>query len=256
MSIPKIIHYCWLGGNEKPECVKKCISSWRKYCPDYEIKEWNESNLDIKMNLYTAQAYEARAWGFVPDYLRLWIVYTYGGIYLDTDVQIVKSFDKLLEQNVFMGFEDEEHVNLGLGFGACQGNALLKRHMEMYETISFINEDGSFNRTPSPYYTTELLKSFGLKQCDGEIQDVVGANVYPPEYFCPKSFKTGMTNVTKETYSIHQFDASWYSEEEQKKKLQYWKEARRDYWIHFPNRIVRKIFGDKRIDDLKKILGR
>lgn len=254
MAIPKIIHYCWLGGNPKPESVQKCIASWKKYCPDYEIKEWNESNLNISINEYTRQAYEAKAWGFVPDYLRLWIVYTYGGIYLDTDVQMVRSFDPLLNEKGFAGFEDDEHVALGLGFGAEAGNPIIAELMHAYDTLQFVNEDGSLNRTPSPQYSIETMKRLGLCSNDGTIQRIDSFACYPPEYFCPKSFATGMLRLTKNTFSIHQFDASWYTKEEQAQKLNYWKAARKDYWLHLPNRLVRKILGNERTEKLKKFL--
>lgn len=254
MSIPKVIHYCWLGGNPKPESAQKCIASWRTYCPDYEIKEWNESNLDISANVYTRQAYEAKAWGFVPDYLRLWIVYTYGGIYLDTDVQMVRNFDPLLNEAGFCGFEDDEHIAFGLGFGAEAGNRLLERQMHTYDGLRFVNEDGSLNRTPSPVYTTAVMKAAGFRFNDGTVQRIDGFACYPPEYFCPKSFATGILKLTKHTFSIHQFDASWYSEEEQTQKRRYWKEAKKDYWIHLPNRIARIVLGDKMVEKLKGLI--
>ena len=256
MSIPKIIHYCWLGGNPKPDSVLRCIDSWRKYCPDYEIREWNESNLDISMNEYTRQAYEAKAWGFVPDYLRLWIVYTHGGIYLDTDVQIIRSFDPLLKEKGFAGFEDDEHIALGLGFGAEAENPMIAKQMAVYDGLRFRNEDGSYNRTPSPQYSTELMKQLGLHPNNGSVQYIDGFACYPPEYFCPKSFQTGMMKLTKNTFSIHQFDASWYSEEEQALKKKYWRDAQIDYWLHLPHRIGRKLLGDRLYERIKRVFGR
>lgn len=256
MAIPKIIHYCWFGKKEKPKSVVKCIESWKKYCPDYEIREWNENNLDINTNLYSKQAYEAKAWGFVPDYFRLWIIYVYGGIYLDTDVQIVRSFDSLLDTNGFCGFEDNEHISLGLGFGAEAGNKLIAELMQVYNKLLFFNEDGSLNRIPSPVYSTMIMKEKGLKENNGTIQYIDGFACYPPEYFCPKSFQTGILKLTKNSFSIHQFDASWYTEEEQKMKKKYWRAEKIDYWRHFPNRLIRKIFGDKNIDKLKEFLGK
>lgn len=256
MAIPKIIHYCWLGGNPKPESVLRCIDSWKKNCPDYEIREWNESNLDISANAYTRQAYEAKAWGFVPDYLRLWIVYTCGGIYLDTDVQMVRSFDPLLENKAFAGFEDETHVALGLGFGAEAGNPAILAQMRAYDGLCFINEDGTYNRTPSPQYSTEVLTRMGLQPHNGAVQQLEHITCYPPEYFCPKSFRTGMMKLTKNTFSIHQFDASWYSEEEQAQKKKYWRDAQIDYWLHLPHRLGRKLLGDERYEKIKRILGK
>lgn len=254
MAIPKIIHYCWFGGKEKPTNVLRCIESWRKYCPDYIIKEWNESNLNIKENQYTRQAYEAKAWGFVPDYLRLWIIYNYGGIYLDTDVQIVKSFDSLLSLKAFAGFEDSKYVNLGQGFGAEKYFKLLKFHMDLYEHLIYRNEDDTYNRKPSPQYTTDFLKNYGLQPNNGMIQNIDGLTIFPQEYFCPKDFRTGITKITKATYSIHQFDASWYSPEEQKQRRLWERAARRDYWIHTPNRVVKLLMGEKKYEKLKEIL--
>ena len=260
MSIPKIIHYCWLGGNPKPESVHKCIASWQKYCPDYEIKEWNESNLDITSNDYTRQAYEAKAWGFVPDYLRLWIVYTHGGIYLDTDVQMVRSFDPLLNEKGFAGFErdtaDENgmFVNFGQGFGAEAGNPIIYEHMRLYDHLNYKNADGTFNRLASPHYTTRVLSAHGMDRKRNAPQKLDHITIYSDDYFCPKSFATGMVKKSGNTYSIHQFDGSWYSEEEQIMRAQWEKDAKKDYWIHLPNRVLMKILGDKQYERLKRFL--
>ena len=262
MSIPKIIHYCWLGGNEKPESVLNCIDSWRKFCPDYEIKEWNEKNLNIAINAYTEEAYNAKAWGFVPDYLRLWIIYNHGGIYLDTDVQVIRSFDSLIESKGFAGFEkgteDENgyYVNFGQGFAAEKYNPLIKAHMEMYENLHFLLSDGSLNKIASPHYTTDVLVDFGLNRKLNSKQDLDYFTIYSDDYFCPKSFATGLVKKTENTYSIHQFDGSWYSEEEQLQRIQWEKAARKDYYLHIPNRCLRKILGDKWYEKLKLFLKR
>lgn len=262
MAIPRIIHYCWLGGKEKPQNVMKCIDSWKKYCPDYEIREWNEDNLDITANFYTKQAYDARAWGFVPDFLRLWIIYTYGGIYLDTDVQIVRSFDPLLNYPAFAGFEkgtaDERgnYVNFGQGFGAEAGNEVIGSHMKIYNDLMYRLPDGSFNRIASPHYTTDILEKYGLNRKENKVQNLGEIVVFPNDYFCPKSFATGMIQKTSNTFSIHQFDGSWYSEEEQEQRRQWEKAARRDYWLHLPNRLARKILGERNIDKIKEYLGK
>ena len=259
MSIPKIIHYCWLGGAPKPDSVMRCIESWKKHCPDYEIREWNETNLDISINEYTRQAYEAKAWGFVPDYLRLWIVYNYGGIYLDTDVQIVRSFDPLLCEKGFAGFErgtaDENgfFVAFGLGFGAVAKNPVLKKHMDLYDSICFRNDDGTLNRLASPHYTTSVLVECGLDRKQNTVQELEYITIYPDDRFCPKSFATGIVQRSKNTYSIHQFDGSWYSVAEQEQRQMWEKEARRDYWLHFPHRIGRKILGNTNYEKLKRL---
>lgn len=283
--IPKVIHYCWLGGKPLPESAKKCIESWQRFCPDYEIRRWDESCLDFSLNAYCQQAYEEQAWGFVPDYLRLWIVYTYGGIYLDTDVQVLKSFDPLLEQEGFCGFEQpaeppadgvETHagtsegaagsgsdaplmyVNFGQGFGAVAGNPLLKAHMDCYENLSYRNPDGTPNRVASPTYTTQVLVDAGLDRTSNTIQHLPGMTVYPYDYFCPKSFETGLVQVTEHSYSIHQFDASWYSADEQAAKQARWSQAqhdaRRAAVLKPAKRVLRAVMGQERYDRFRKNL--
>lgn len=210
--IPKIIHYCWFGGKEKPEGVKKCIDSWKKYCPDYEIIEWNESNYDVSKNKYMYEAYQAKKWGFVPDFARLDIIYENGGIYLDTDVEIIKSLDSLLDNKCYMGFEDGVHVNPGLGFGAVKHNVMIKKIMdEIYGSLSFLNADNTYNTIPSPNYNTKFLLKHGLKQ-NNTLQNVSGITIYPTEYLCPKDYNTFKIQTTNNTYSIHHFDMSWVSD--------------------------------------------
>lgn len=221
--IPKIIHYCWFGGNPIPEEYNKYIESWKKHCPDYEIIEWNESNYDITKANYMREAYEAKKWGFVPDYARLDIIYNHGGIYLDTDVELIGNLDNLLDNEAFAGFEDEKHIALGLGFGAIKGHQTIKAMRDFYENISFFNEDGSCNLTPSPQYQTEFMRKQGLVQ-NGEKQTICGITIYPAEYFCPKDYNTDKLNITDNTYSIHHFSASWFDEKsqnERKKSLRY-----------------------------------
>ena len=259
--IPKVIHYCWFGGGPKPKSVLRCIDSWKKYCPDYEIIEWNESNIDVSMNLYTKQAYEAKAWGFVPDYLRLWIIYNYGGIYLDTDVQVVRSLDNLLQHKSFVGFEAGDiesglYVALGLGFGAEPKTEFLKKHMELYDSLRFQNIDGTYNRLPSPTYTTNLLIESGLNRFSDSIQMCGDVTVYPTDYFCPKRLDTGLTKLTPNTYSIHQFDASWFDDSQIRYKKDRWKKERVHYWVHLPNRVLCSLLGKERYEKLKKILKR
>lgn len=215
MSIPKIIHYCWVGGKPKPQSVLYCIESWKRRCPDYEIREWNESNYDFTKNEYMRQAYEAKKWGFVPDYARLDIVYEYGGIYLDTDVEMLRSFDELLEQDGFMGFENtgdgEYFVNCGHGFGAVPHHEVIRTARDLYDTISFLNADGTPNLLASPHFTTQTLREFGLVQ-ENRDQQLPGMTVYASDVLCPKNFRTGKIKKTPRTVSIHHFTASWVDE--------------------------------------------
>ena len=218
--IPKKIHYFWIGGNPKPDSVLFCIESWKKFCPDYEIIEWNESNYDFTKNEYMRQAYEAKKWGFAPDYGRLDVIFQYGGIYLDTDVEVIKNMDHLLENKVFMGFdrtvEKEKFVACGLGFGAEPGAAILKEMMEVYENVSFIDEDGRFNLLPSPHYSTKCLARHGLQNEDCD-QLIDGVMVYASDVLCPKSYNTGQIKLTDRTVSIHHFDATWQDAAQKRK---------------------------------------
>jgi hypothetical protein len=210
IKIPKIIHYCWFGGSDMPDKNIKCIDSWKKYCPDYEIKRWDETNYDINKNLYMKQAYEAKKWAFVSDYARLDIIYNFGGIYLDVDVEIIKNLDPLLENEAFMGFESTQFVALGLGFGAIKGNIHIGKMIDIYNKMLFLNQDGTYNMTTIPVISTEYLEKIGLVR-NGNKQTVDNILVLSTDYLCPKEFETGKININKNTYSIHHFDASWLS---------------------------------------------
>lgn len=213
--IPKIIHYCWVGNAPKPKSVLYCIESWKKFCPDYEIREWNESNYDFSKNLYMKQAYEAKKWGFVPDYARLDIVYEHGGIYLDTDVELIKGFDEMLKLHAFMGFENtgdgEYFVNCGHGFGAEPHHEIIGAARDLYEHIPFINDDKTYNLLPSPHYTTQVLRKYGLVQ-ENRDQKLSDMMIYASDVLCPKNFRTGNIQKTDRTISIHHFTASWMDE--------------------------------------------
>ena len=213
--IPKIIHYCWFGGNPLPEAAEKCIESWKKYCPDYEIKEWNESNFDINCCAYVREAYQAKKWAFVSDYARFKILYEYGGLYFDTDVELIKSFDDITETGNFMGCEKDTalFVAPGLGLGTVPGLNLYAELLAAYHIRHFLNTDGTYNQKTVVDYTTEVLKKYGLKN-KNEIQLVADVYIYPKEYFCPLNYDTGEMNITEKTHSIHHYTATWHSEEE------------------------------------------
>ena len=207
--IPKVIHYCWFGDNSIPSDYKKWMESWRKYCPDYEIVEWNESNYDIHKNRYIEQAYEAKKWAFVSDYARLDIIYNYGGIYLDTDVEIVKNIDDLLYNEGFCGYEQKDYVAFGLGFGAKKHNSLIKEIMSVYERMSFINSDGTYNMTTCPTIQTDVLEKHGMKR-NGEYQVIDGFAIFPEKVLCGKNiFTREVIKDLTNTYMIHHFAASW-----------------------------------------------
>jgi mannosyltransferase OCH1-like enzyme len=259
MSIPKIIHYCWFGRNPKPRLAEKCINSWKKYCPDYEIIEWNEDNFDVDKNLYCRQAYEAKKWAFVTDYARLWIIYNFGGVYFDTDVEVIKPIDDFMKNSCYLGFENANYVNSGLGFGAEKNHPFVKENMNMYDNIVFLNDDGNYNTTPCPAYTTEILINKGLKQCVSTIQKIEGITIYPVEYFCPKDYLTGRIKKTMNSYSIHHFEASWCTDE-QKKELKKSSKLRSVYkCIYAIKRTIKKVIRDdnyNKIKRLKSIIGK
>ena len=210
MSIPKVIHYCWFGNGQLPPLAEKCIKSWKKYCPDYEIICWNEENFDVTQNRYMREAYEAKKWAFVSDFARLKVVYDHGGIYLDTDVEILKPIDELLESNGFFGFDEKGLVCTGLGFGAEAGNEIVSAFLKDYDDIPVLLPDGSLDMSPCPNRNTDALKRLGM-DTENNDQTFMGARFLPCEYLCPMEYYTGKKNITKNTYSIHHYCASWTS---------------------------------------------
>lgn len=239
--IPKVIHYCWFGENPIPADNKKCIRSWKKFCPDYEIVEWNENNYPIdRAPLYVRQAYQCGKWAFVTDYVRLQIIYDWGGIYLDTDVEIIKPLEELLQNKAYFGFEDGKHINTGLGFGAEKECFILREMMEDYQKIPFIKTDGSFDQLTCPVRNTKVFLKYGLRQDDSKQILHNEIAVFPTEYFSPKHWKTGELSITENTYSIHHCNASWYTDQ-MKKNL---KKIRREEWIHhLPSKIGTRLLG-------------
>lgn len=220
--IPKKIHYCWFGGNPLPDKYKKWMESWHKFCPDYEIIEWNESNYDVTKNLYMKQAYEHRKWGFVPDYARLDIIYNNGGIYLDTDVELIDNLDDMLYQKGFIGFESIKYVNLGSGFGSVKKHPVIKKMMDVYDKISFVNADNTLNLTASPNYQTQVMLSSGLNP-NGEYQVIEDMSVFPEKMLNGISYSTLRIKTLPYTKSIHHYDGSWLdsSDKEQTEFFKY-----------------------------------
>lgn len=213
--IPRKIHYCWFGGKPLPESVKKCIESWRKYCPDYEIIQWNEKDVEIQNFDFMKVAYENKKWAFVSDYARYKILYENGGIYLDTDVELIKNLDDLLNNKAYMGFESNEYVNTGLGFGAIKGHPLLLEILDFYNQVDLRKHLEDINKVTTPIIVTNILNKHGLLT-NGELQDLGDIMIFPTDYFSPKSPFTRIINRTDNTYSIHQFDATWVNKEERK----------------------------------------
>lgn len=202
--IPKKIHYCWFGRGEKSQKAKTCIESWKKYCPDYEIVEWNEDNFDVNLNAYTTMCYENRKFAFLSDYARLLIVEAHGGIYFDVDVEVVKPLDPLLGLPAFFGFETDRYVNTGMGFGAEAHNPVVRSMLAAYDRLL----DGQNGTVGCPILNTEGLVAHGLV-LNGKEQDLGVAMVYPADYFNPYDDPTGRLKKTGNTYSIHWYAKSW-----------------------------------------------
>ncbi len=215
--IPKIIHYCWFGGKPLPELARKCIVSWRKYLPEYEIKEWNESNFDVNIIPYTAEAYQVKKYAFVSDYARFWILYKYGGLYFDTDVEVLRPMQEIIRQGPFMGCEceakeggtpDEMGVAPGLGLGVNPGLGLYKELLDLYAPLHFLNSDRTYNLKSVVQYTTELLVGHGLKNTD-QVQFVADVYIYPKDFFNPMNIQTREIILTEKTYTVHHYAGSW-----------------------------------------------
>ncbi len=217
-SIPKKIHYCWFGKKQIPNQFLKYMESWKKFCPDYEIVRWDESNYDYDKINYTKQAYKEGKWAFVSDYVRLDVVHTYGGIYLDVDVEIMRNLDNLLANQMFCGFEKGNCINTGLGFGAIKGFEPLKSMREMYNTIDFINSDGSLNLTACTKYQTDFLIAKGLKR-DGKQQLLEGITIYPRTVLAPFDFCGVSNQFSNMTFTVHHYAATWFETNKGKKSL-------------------------------------
>lgn len=253
--IPKTIHYCWFGRNPKPKLAQKCIKSWKKYCPDYEIIEWNEDNFDIaSAPLYVRQAYEAKKWAFVTDYVRLYTLTEQGGIYMDTDVEVIKPLDAFLEHHAFSGFEDLEHTQTGIM--ACEkGNKLFESWLSEYGKLKFILDDGSYNMQTNVVTITNSMKQYGIR-FDNTLQVVAGCAFYPNDYFCPKDYYTNQIVLTERTHTIHHFAGSWIDDEARKRYKKVIADIRRKNLIHqithVPHRIGRMLLGDTYYETLKR----
>ena len=206
--IPKIIHYCWFGRGEKPELAKKCIASWKKFRPDFEICEWNEDNCDYLAMSFMAEAYAAKKYAFVSDVMRLIVLEQYGGVYFDTDVEVVRSISPLLNDEGFIGFENDQFVNSGQAMAAVPHQPVVQAMIEEYKKLHFANADGTVNAVGCPHLNSDVLERFGLVR-NGREQMVAGIHVYPADYFNPLDSVTGKLTKTENTYSIHWYSMSW-----------------------------------------------
>lgn len=212
--IPKVIHYCWFGKQPLPDLAVKCIESWKKFMPDYEIKEWNESNFNVNIIPYTQEAYEKKKYAFVSDYARFWILYNYGGIYFDTDVEVIKPMTHIIDVGAFLACECSPNITKptkviapGLGIASEPKHPLYKTFLESYHNSHFSIGDSTDQETVVTR-VTKILGKYNLSYST-EVENIEGINIYPPEYFCPINCYTGEKNITEHTVSIHHYAASW-----------------------------------------------
>ena len=226
-QIPKVIHYCWFGGNPLPEIAHKCIASWKKYLPDYEIKEWNERNFDVFQAPYVAEAYRLKKYAHVSDYARFWILYHNGGIYFDIDVEVIRPLNDILAKGSYAGFEcpeglPEENpngvINPGLGIAVPPRHPFFKTMLDFYNHHHFVKWNGK-NSGNITEKVTQFLDYDHKEMLDGGIMKVSGLIIYPIEYFCPLNYYTGEMNITENTRTIHHYMASWVSRTNRWKNL-------------------------------------
>lgn len=244
--IPKIIHYCWFGRGEKPKLAKRCISSWEKYCPDYKIIEWNEDNFDVNCNAYTKWCYENKKYAFLSDYVRLLVVYEHGGIYFDTDVELIRNMDFLLKDQAFFGFETDvmdvsnpknADINSGLAYGSVASGLALHAMLKEYEPLL----DGQHGVVMCPELNTAALEKLGLKR-DGSYQKFSWGTLYPKDYFNPYQSTTGRLNKTQNTVSIHWYMGSCLTNK-QKIRAAISKPLHRIFGVNFMERLKEGIKG-------------
>lgn len=240
-TIPKVIHYCWFGGKEKPQLIKDCMDSWKENLPDYKIIEWNEQNFNIEKFDFALKAYNAKKWAFVADYCRIWVLYNYGGIYLDTDMEVLKSLDKFIDNECFAGIERDKIINAAI-LGAKASNEFINKIINYYDNTDFIDYVDNLYEITIPNIITKLAAGEGYEG-NKEIECVNNVfTIYSQEYFYPKNHSWEKASVTPKTYTIHHYEGSW------RDKSKIWKSKSKQILIN--------IFGYERIikltDQFKK----
>jgi len=243
--IPKVIHYCWFGRGPLPESAEKCIASWKKTFPGFQIKEWNEENFDVNVIPYTQEAYQAKKYAFVSDYARFWILYKFGGVYFDVDVEAVKPIDDLLEKGPVWAFEtkNQGESRASLAGGLClameEGNPFCKKILDKYQQMSFYDKDGNVSSYTMNPMMTDLFYRAGLKG-DGSVECLLGNYFYPQDYFNPLDDATGRLRITENTRSIHWFMKSWLPSQAK--------------WKIWAKRMARRIFGTKTLSRIRQTI--
>mgnify|MGYP005857833699 FL=1 len=207
MSIPKVIHYCWFGCGQMPKLALKCIESWKKYCPDYQIKEWNEDNFDLDLYPYVREAYDARKFAFVTDVVRLYALYHEGGIYMDTDVEVIKPLDSLLQYQAVSGFESLTQIPTGL-MASEKGHPLFAELLHEYDGLHFVKSDGTFDLTTNVIRITNTCLKYGFVP-NNQFQTVSGFTFLPKDFLCPIEHEGHKLVLTPNTLCIHHFAGSW-----------------------------------------------
>lgn len=252
--IPKIIHYCWFGRNPLPEIARQYIESWRKYCPEFEIKEWNEDNFDLDQYPYAREAYDNCKFAFVTDVVRLYALYNEGGIYMDTDVEVIAPLDPFLNHHVFSGFEDASHVSTGI-IGSEKGSEWALENLEYYNGRHFVKPDGSLDLKTNVITITNNMMAKGLV-LNNTYQNIPGYfTIYPNDYFCPKDYYTEKIKRTKNTHAIHHFSRSWCDKESQWKRFVR-RHPKFNQFRLIPNKIGYVVLGDFYIKLRKIIKGK
>lgn len=240
--IPKTIHYCWFGGKAIPKKYEKYVESWSRFMPEYDIKRWDESNFDINCIPFSSEAYSVGKYAYVSDYARLRILYEEGGVYFDTDVEVVKPIDDILDKGPFMAFEKNtnaqageiHNVAIGLGFAVEPKNKIIREILDFYESHHYIYPDGHMEQITIVKIVTDILKSHGLSRCDIPTT-IEGITIYPWDYFCPVEFLSSKLEITENTRTIHHYSASWMT----------WTDKLKMIKGYYANK-VRKLFGIKR----------